>query len=120
MGDNLLRRQIRNFKRRKDLARAEAKIPKLYERAELIETVYEAVPNNGDAFKENDKLHVMAESDSTVSLVKGHRKVATIGGEAAKALHDALAEPDTAGVAEVRITAVSEISGTFSVQVIRD
>jgi hypothetical protein len=120
MGDNLLRQQIKNFRKRRDIARTEAKTPKLYDRAEIVETVYEAIPINGDVFKENDVLYALPESDTVISLAKGHRKVATINGEAGKALRDALAEPDTAGVAEVRIVSISAISGTFAVKIVRE
>jgi hypothetical protein len=120
MGDNLLRQQISNFKRRRDRARTEADTPKLYERTEIVETIYEATPNNGDSFKPNDVLYAMPDGDDAITLVKGHRKVATINGDAGKAFRDALAEPDTSGVAEVRVTSVSDISGTISVQIKTD
>jgi hypothetical protein len=119
MGDNLLRQQIQNFKKRRDKARAEAGVPNLYHRPEIIETVYEATPTNGESFKPDDVLYVCCEDDHVV-LAKGNKKVAVLCGDAGRALHESLNEPDTAGIAQVRIVSIMELSGGLLVQIIKE
>src|SRR5690606_40798962 len=58
-----LKRQARNFKKGRDLATAELKEPTLYDRPEVINTVYTAIPSHECQFINGETLVLVASED---------------------------------------------------------
>ena len=112
MGDNFLKRQVRNFKKGRDLATAEMSLPTLFDRPEVVSTVYTASPAANCQFDGGETLlAVAAEDGQSAVLARGFKNVGRIDGDAAKSLLSALCEPGSGGVVQVRITEVSGLSG---------
>jgi hypothetical protein len=112
MGDNFLKRQVRNFKKGRDLATAELSLPTLFDRPEVVSTVYTASPAQNCQFDSGEVLlAVAAEDGHSAILARGYKSVGCIEGDAAKSLLSALREPGSAGAVQIRITEVSGLAG---------
>jgi hypothetical protein len=112
MGENILKGQVKSFKKGTDRSLQEMAKPMLFDRPDLISTIYTAAPTEGQAVAEGDHLEAHASADGQcIHLAKGHVCVARIEGDGAKALLDALREPGSPGVISMNITTVSEVSG---------
>src|SRR5262249_41790560 len=75
MGDNFLLQQIRNFKKGRDRAKEETKRPTLFERPDLLNTVYPGRPAEGVTFQEGEQLLAVASKNGQhIELVRGHQK----------------------------------------------
>lgn len=121
MGDNFLKRQARNFKKGRDLATAELNEPTLYDRPEVINTVYTAIPGQECQFTNGETLFVVASEDGqSAILARGHKSIGRIEGDGAKALLAALNETGAAGMAQVKITEVSGLSGIGKAVIVKD
>src|SRR6266567_2307472 len=104
MGDNFLLQQIRNFKKGRDRAQEETKRPTLFERPDLLNTVYPGKPAEGVTFQEGEELLAVASRNGQhFELVRGHQKVGRTDGDAARELLEALREPGAGGVVKVRV-----------------
>lgn len=119
MGDNFLRQQVRNFKKRRDLALAELRTPELFERTAVMTTTYtgHAVPR--EAFR-NDELLYAAFSDDRcrVLLVRGNRIVGEVKGDGATMLAETLSNVNSCGILIVRVTHVAPVSGVAQVRIV--
>lgn len=120
MGDNLLKRQLRNFRRRMDKAKEDLLLPRLFSRPELVDTDYYALPVDQKTIVVDEKLLAFGQKDGTVLLLQGHESIAVLNGESGLALHAALTEPDTGGVVLVRVVDIEPLSGGFKVRIVRD
>ncbi|MBI3468895.1 MAG: hypothetical protein HY000_38310 [Planctomycetes bacterium] len=121
MGDNFLKRQVRNFQKGRDLATAEMSEPTLFTRPEVVNTVYTARPGENCQFSNGEILFVVAsENGRSAVLARGHQSVGQIEGDGAKALLAALNDTGAAGVAQVRITEVSGLSGVAKAVIAKD
>lgn len=121
MGDNFLKRQARNFKKGRDLATAELSEPTLFPRSEVLSTVYTARPSENCQFSNGETLYVVASNDGqSAVLARGHQTVGRIDGDGAKNLLAALNESAATGIAEVRITEVSGLSGIAKAVFVKD
>jgi hypothetical protein len=111
MGENVLKGQVKDFKKGTDRTLKDMATPTLFDRPDIMSTVYTAAPIEGGAAK-GDRLVAHAAADGrSVHLVKGHVVVARIEGDGAKSLLDALREPGSPGVVTVRVRKVSSVSG---------
>ena len=111
MGENVLKGQVKDFKKGTDRTLKDMATPTLFDRPDIMSTVYTAAPVDGGVTK-GDRLEAHAAADGrSVHLVKGHVVVARIEGDGAKSLLDALREPGSPGVVTVRVRKVSSVSG---------
>src|ERR1043166_7404961 len=118
MGDNFLKRQIRNFKKRRDQAMAELAHATLLDRPEVLTTVYSAKPINGTQFAVGETLYAMVNAvGNGVDLIRGHQQIGQLIGESAEALCIAMhyASPTIA----VRVESVSEVARRATVEIIQ-
>ena len=114
MGENVLKGQVESFKKGTDRSLKDMATPILFDRPDIVSTVYTAVPVDGCSVGEGDRLEAHAAADGhCVHLVKGHLSVGWIEGDGGKVLLDALREPGNPGVVPMRVTGVSAVSGFF-------
>jgi hypothetical protein len=120
MGDRFKRQQAKNFQKGRDRAREEAGRPKLFERSEVVRTVFTLVPINGKvAPREGEHLLALTEeTGGPVFAVRGHEKICVVEGDGAEALRQEVTASDGPRIAELLITSVSELSGAASAEVV--
>lgn len=112
MGENVLQGQVKQFQKGRDRSLAGLAIPTLFDRPDIVTTRYTAAPVNGSEVQVGQKLvgHVSADG-SRIHLAEGHRVVATIEGDGASSLIEALREPRSPGFTSMEVVDVSPISG---------
>jgi hypothetical protein len=121
MGDNFLRQQVRNAKRRCDLAMDSLERPTLYDRPELVRTSYPVEPANGHKFQVGDTVWgVAAKKGKHIDVTDGHRRLGASSGDAAQALRDELGKPCNGGVTKMKVVKVGVLSGVAEVQIVSD
>ena len=112
MGENVLKGQVKDFKKGSDRSLKDMATPTLFDRPDIMSTVYSAAPVEECGVAKGDRLEAHAASDGrSVLLVKGHVTVGRIEGDGAKSLLDALREPGNPGVVTMRVRKVSSVSG---------
>lgn len=112
MGENVLKGQVKDFKKGSDRSLKDMATPKLFDRPDIMSTVYTAAPVEGGGVVKGDRLEAHAAANGrSVLLVKGHVTVGRIEGDGAKSLLDALREPGNPGVVTMRVRKVSSVSG---------
>ena len=121
MGDNFLRQQAKNFKKRRDLAVVEAGEPALFERGETVSIRYTAHPKGGQDFRGGERVYVVYTPDrEQLAVVRGHKEIGSVAGPSAQVLKSALADPTQTGVAQGRVVSVAPMSGTAQIQLIAE
>ena len=116
MGENVLKGQVKSFKKGSDRSLKSMSMPTLFDRPDLMSTTYTSGPVECGETQVGDQLEAHAASDGrSVNLVKGHVVVARIEGDGAAALLDGLRAPGNPGVAPVRVQKVSSISKCIEV-----
>jgi hypothetical protein len=104
MGENVLKGQVRDFKKGTDRSLKDMAIPTLFGRPDIMSTVYTGAPVEGSVVAKGDRLEAHAAADGRcVHLVLGHVTVARIEGDGAKALLDARRAPGNPGVVTQRV-----------------
>lgn len=112
MGENVLKGQVKDFKKGTDRSLKGMATPTLFDRPDIMSTVYTAAPVDAEGVAKGDCLEAHAAADgSSVILVKGHVTVGRIESDGAKSLLDALREPGNPGVVTMRVRKVSSVSG---------
>jgi len=112
MGDNFLKQQAENFRKRRDLGMEELHAPKLFTRPEVFEREFAISPDQGEHLTAGETLMVAADTSAgCVAIARRSRRVGTVHGEGALVLMDALADEDTPGIALLEVFDVSELSG---------
>jgi hypothetical protein len=112
MGENVLKGQVQNFKKGSDRSLKDMAAPTLFDRPDIVSTVYTAAPADGCVVAEGDRLEAHAAADGRcIHLVKGHVCVGRIEGDGSKVLLDALRGPGSPGTVPMRVTGVSAVSG---------
>lgn len=117
MGENVLQGQVKSFKKGTDRSLKDLATPTLFDRPDIMSTVYTAAPVDDHGATEGDRLEAHTTDGRCVHLVKGHKTVARIEGDGAKSLLEALRAPGNSTVAPMRIRKVSSISGFIEVVV---
>jgi hypothetical protein len=112
MGENVLQGQVKGFKKGTDRSLKNMAEPTLFDRPDIMSTVYTAAPVEGCDVAKGDRLEAHAAADGRcIRLVKGHVTVGQIEGDGAKALLEALRTPGNPGVVTMRVRKVSSVSG---------
>lgn len=112
MGENVLKGQVKDFKKGSDRSLRDMATPTLFDRPDIMSTVYTAAQVEAGGVAKGDRLEAHAAADGrSVLLVKGHVTVGRIEGDGAKSLLDALREPGNPGVVTMRVRKVSSVSG---------
>src|SRR3954471_15700790 len=118
MGENVLKGQVENFRKGPDRSLKDMATPRLFDRPDIMSTVYTAAPVEDREVTTGDRLEAHAAADGRcVLLVKGHVTVGRIEGDGAKSLLDGLRAPGSPGVVPVRVQKVSPVSGFVEVVV---
>lgn len=90
MGENVLKGQVKDFKKGSDRSLRDMATPTLFDRPDIMSTVYTAAPVEAGGVAKGDRLEAHAAADGhSVLLVKGHVTVGRIEGDGAKSLLDA-------------------------------
>ena len=112
MGENVLEGQVKSFQKGRDRSLQGMAAPTLFDRPDIVSTVYTAAPVDGYSVAEGDRLegHVAADGQS-ILLAKGHVCVGRIDGDGAKSLIESLRETGSPGVVTMKVTGVSTVSG---------
>jgi hypothetical protein len=112
MGENVLQGQVKSFKKGTDRSLKDMASPTLFDRPDIMSTVYTAAPVEDRTVTEGDRLEAHAAADGRcIHLVKGHVTVGRIDGDGAKALLEALRAPGNPGVVPMTVKDVSGVSG---------
>jgi hypothetical protein len=86
--------------------------PTLFNRPDIMSTVYTAAPVAGRFVAEGDRVEAHAAADGgCIHLVKGHVTVGRLEGDGANALLETLRAPGCAGVISMTVQRVSRVSG---------
>ena len=119
MGENVLQGQVKQFQKGRDRSLAGLAMPTLFERPDIVTTRYTAAPVNGSQAQVGQKLvgHVSADG-SRINLADGHRVVATIYGDGASTLIDALRALHSPGITNMEVIDVSPISGFLTTTIV--
>jgi hypothetical protein len=112
MGENVLQGQVKSFKKGTDRSLKGMAAPTLFDRPDIMSTVYTAAPVEDRTVTGGDRLEAHAAADGRcIHLVKGHVTVGRIDGDGAKALLEALRAPGNSGVVPMTVKDVSSVSG---------
>jgi hypothetical protein len=112
MGENVLKGQVESFQKGADRSLKDMAMPTLFDRPDIMSTVYTAAPVEGGGVAKGDRLEAHAAADGRcVHLVKGHVILGRIEGDGAKSLLEALRAPGDPGVVTMRVRKVSSVSG---------
>ena len=88
MGENYLTEQVNNATKRRDRTRQDNETPRLFQRADIIDVVYNGSPADGENFQEGERLLAKASDDGPhIDLIRCNRKVGRIEGDDAGKLH---------------------------------
>src|SRR4051812_21602843 len=109
MGDNFLKWQQANFQKGRDLAVASSERPKLFVRPDVLETIYSSSPCPSESYQEGEQLVAMVKAGGDkVPLLRGHRCVGYIEGEAAATFLQNLPKLGVPNMVPVQIQGVAE------------
>lgn len=110
MGENVLKGQVKSFKKGADRSLRNVAAPTLFTRPDIMSTIYTAAPVDGCDVAQGDRLEAHAADSKTIKLVKGHITMARIDGDGAKELLEALRAPGNPGIATMKVRKVSSVS----------
>ncbi|QDV85585.1 hypothetical protein TBK1r_45990 [Stieleria magnilauensis] len=120
MGENVMKGQVDRFQKMKDLAFNNFCAETLFERPEVFLTDYQACPVDEAAVAVGDVLmaHVAADGE-TVILSIADDVVGKMDGESASELIETMANSECPEMATLKVVAVSEISGFWTLRLPR-
>src|SRR5581483_7306569 len=119
MGENYLTEQVTNATKRRDRTRQEEETPKLFLRPDIIDIVYDAMPDEGNRFIEGERLLAKASEDGPwIDLIRCNRRVGRIEGSDAGKLHGELKSCEDGSMVRVQVSNVSKLSGGADVTII--
>ncbi len=121
MGDNFLRQQVHNAKRRRDRAASDLKNSGLFISPELVHTTYPVTPHNGHEFAVGDLIYgVASRNGQHINVTDGQRKLGISEGDSAKALRDELSKPGGLTAIRMRVCEVGVLSGVAQARIVAD
>lgn len=121
MGENYLRQQAGNFRKRGDLALADADAPMLFERPEILVSLYTVEPNEGEAIAVGEQLYVVLDLDQPrLAVCRNHERIARLSVSSEAALRQALGAKCGAGVVPIQVLEVAPVSGVGKAAIARE
>ena len=121
MGDNFLKQQAKNFRKRRDLTSNVLKLPALFARPDALKQVFDAPPCREETYTIGETLLAMPGTrHNRVEIVRDHRAVGFVGGEGAEVLLGALPAPGSPGVLPMHVTKVRQLSGVAQLELVED
>lgn len=121
MGDNYLKQQARNAKRRMDRVAAEDRKPTLFVKPELVRVTYSINPTNDHELKVGQVLFgVASRKGDYIDVTDGHAKLGTSDGDGAKALHAELSKPGGLTAIPMQVVEVGKLSGVAQARIVPD
>ncbi len=121
MGDNFLRQQVSNAKRRRDRAAGDIKKPRLYVPPDLVRTTYSISPHNGHEFTVGDLIYgVASRKGQHIEATDGNRKLGFSEGDSAKALRNELSKPGGLTAIRMQVCEVGSLSGVAQARIVAD
>ena len=82
MGENVLKGQVQSFKKGSDRSLKDMAAPTLFDRPDIVSTVYTAAPVDGCVVVDGDCLEAHSAADGqSIHLVRGHLCVGRIEGD---------------------------------------
>jgi hypothetical protein len=121
MGDNFLRQQVSNAKRRRDRAAGDLKTPVLFVTPELVQTTFTISPHAGHEFAVGERFYgVASRTGQHIDVTDGCRRIGTSAGDSAKALRDQLTEPGGMTAILMQVCEVGALSGVAQARIVAD
>jgi hypothetical protein len=120
MGENYLEEQARNAKKRRDRSRENLEHPRLFERPDIVEMIYEGVPSQGEQFREDETLRAVPSANGGhIDILRINKQVGIIEGDGARKLQSELSKPENGGIVPVKVTKVSPLSGGADLRIVQ-
>ncbi len=111
MGDNYLKRQAGDFRRKTDAAMEDLKWPTLFQRTDVVEHTFHARPDKDERFACGERLWAMPEPNTgCVMLLRGSHKVGLIDGDGASTILSGLRTHGSA-IFPMDVRSVLDLSG---------
>ena len=121
MGDNFLRQQVSNARRRRDRAAGDLKNPGLFVKPELVRVAYSIVPEGGHEFALGDLIYgVASRVGRHIDVTDGQRRLGVSEGDSALALRDELSKPGGPTAIPMRVCEVGVLSGDAQARIVTD
>ena len=118
MGDNFLKKQAQNFRKRRDLALGDIKHSSLFQRPDVVNRIFHAKPCTNEKLAIGEELWAAPDPEhQRISLIRVHRKVAFIDGDGVAALMEAFSADNTPGLIPLRVIAVLRLSEVAQLQI---
>ena len=118
MGDNFLKRQAKNFRKRRDLAWDDMKHSSLFQRPGIVNRIFHAKPYTNEKLAVGEELWAAPDTEhQRISLIRAHRKVAFIDGDGVAALMEAFSADKTPGIIPLRVISVLRLSEAAQLQI---
>ena len=118
MGDNFLKKQAKNFRKRRDLALGDIKHSSLFQRPDVVNRIFHAKPCTNEKLAIGEELWAAPDPEhQRISVIRAHRKVAFIDGDGVAALMEAFSADNTPGLIPLRVIAVLKLSEVAQLQI---
>jgi hypothetical protein len=112
MGDNYLKQQAGNFRRQRDVALEDVRLPRLFTRPDVVSRTFHGRPYGDEMFTPGERLFAMPDRDNEkITLMRDSHRVGVIEGDGAKALLSTWADGESPDVVLMRVKTVLGISG---------
>ncbi len=121
MGDNFLRQQVQNAKRRRDRVATKDGRANLFVRPELVQTSYPINPVNGHEFSVGDLIYgVASRKGQHIDVTDGQRKLGSSEGDSGHALRDELSKPGGLTAIPMRICEIGVLSRVAQARIVTE
>lgn len=118
MGDNFLKRQAKNFRKRRDLALENARRPLLFSRPDDVDRIFLGKPCPNEEYTDGEQLWAILEPKTEqISLVRHHRKVGFIDGEGSDILKDVLTNHEGPAIIPMHVRRVLVLSQVAQLEI---
>ena len=118
MGDNFLKRQAKNFRKRRDQALENARRPLLFSRPDDVNRIFLGKLCPNEKYTDGEQLWAILEPKvNQITLVRQHQKVGFIDGEGAEILRDALTKNEGPGIIPMHVRRVLDLSQAAQLEI---
>lgn len=118
MGDNFLKKQAKNFRKRRDLALDYMKQSSLFQRPDVVNRIFYAKPCTNEKLAIGEELWAAPDPEhQRISVIRTYRKVAFIDGDGVAALMDAFSVVNAPELIPLRVIDVLRLSEVAQLQI---